>query len=145
MPPVWHTGAVRYIPCLLFSVCLGSLTPVLAAEPSQAAGTTPQSAPAATESSSSVAPTAATPAAPKVDADAEAKAQALAVEKKMRGRGYKPVVRNGTTYFCRSETAIGSRFPTQICGTPEDLDRAALNGKETTEKIQQDVTEQQSH
>ena len=30
-------------------------------------------------------------------------------------------------------------------GTPEDLDRAALNGKETTEKIQQDVTEQQSH
>jgi len=111
----------------------------------------PASTPTPPASSAAAATVTSAPAAAAASAktetatDADTAARAKATEKRLRGQGYKPVVRNGVTYFCRNEASLGSRFQSPVCGTPEDLDRAALNAKETTEKIQRDVTEHQSN
>jgi hypothetical protein len=57
--------------------------------------------------------------------------------KQMRGRGYKPVKRNGTLVFCRSEGELGSHFERQRCNTIDELKQAELSGKEYVNSIQQ--------
>jgi hypothetical protein len=133
---------MRQVACLVISLCVGTLSQTLAAEPPQApavqaAPSTPASSAATAAVSAAPATTAASSAKADGVKDADAKAQALALDKKMRGRGYKPRVKNGVTVYCRNETELGSHFDHQVCGTPEDLERAALNAKEETERIQQ--------
>jgi hypothetical protein len=50
--------------------------------------------------------------------------------KQMRGRGYKPVNRNGTLVFCRDEGELGSHFQ-------RTLKDAELSGKEYVNSLQQ--------
>lgn len=69
----------------------------------------------------------------KADADAKAKA----IDKRLRAAGYKPMNTNGTMRYCKSEQQLGSRFERQVCGTPEELDFAEQQGKETVRQIQQ--------
>jgi hypothetical protein len=57
--------------------------------------------------------------------------------KQMRGRGYKPVKRNGTLVFCRSEGELGTHFERTRCNTIEELKQAELTGKEYVKSIQQ--------
>ncbi|MEA3138002.1 MAG: hypothetical protein QOK23_171 [Gammaproteobacteria bacterium] len=57
--------------------------------------------------------------------------------KQMRGRGYKPVNRNGTLVFCRSEGQIGTHFERTRCNTIDELKQAELTGKEYVNSIQQ--------
>jgi hypothetical protein len=57
--------------------------------------------------------------------------------KQMRGRGYKPVKRNGTLVFCRSEGELGSHFERQRCNTIDELKQAELSGKDYVNSIQQ--------
>lgn len=57
--------------------------------------------------------------------------------KQMRGRGYKPEMRNGTLVFCRSEGQIGTHFEQTHCNTMDELNRAELTGKEYVNHIQQ--------
>jgi hypothetical protein len=57
--------------------------------------------------------------------------------KQMRGRGYKPVKRNGTLVFCRSEGELGTHFERTRCNTIEELKQAELTGKEYVNSIQQ--------
>lgn len=57
--------------------------------------------------------------------------------KQMRGRGYKPVTRNGTVVFCRAEGEIGTHFQRTRCNTLEELKEAQLTGKEYVNSIQQ--------
>lgn len=57
--------------------------------------------------------------------------------KQMRGRGYKPVLRNGTLVFCRSEHQIGSHFDATRCNTIDELNQAEQTGKEYVNSIQQ--------
>jgi hypothetical protein len=131
---------MRYLHCLIASLCVGALSQAIAADP-------PAPTPTATSApvqKSELAPVSAPPAAEtQVKADAEAKAKAdaeakdKAVDKRLRAQGYKPVNHNGTLRYCRSEQALGSRFPTSVCGTPEELDFAEKNGKETVQRIQQ--------
>ncbi len=56
--------------------------------------------------------------------------------KQMRGKGYKPKLVNGVTYFCRNEAPIGSRLERQTCSTLDELKQRQLDGKEYTEKVQ---------
>jgi hypothetical protein len=134
---------MRYVACLLISLCVGALSQTLAAEPPQApavqaAPSTPASSEATAAASAASATTAASGAKADPVKEADAKAQALALDKKMRGQGYKPKVnKNGITMYCRNEPEIGSHFERPVCGTPEDLERAALSSKEETERIQQ--------
>jgi|HubBroStandDraft_5_1064220.scaffolds.fasta_scaffold41080_4 hypothetical protein len=57
--------------------------------------------------------------------------------KQMRGRGFKPVTRNGTTVFCRAEGEIGTHFQRTRCSTLDELRAAELTGKEYVNSIQQ--------
>jgi hypothetical protein len=57
--------------------------------------------------------------------------------KQMRGRGYKPVKRNGTLVFFRSEGELGTHFERTRCNTIEELKQAELTGKEYVNSIQQ--------
>jgi hypothetical protein len=143
LPHLWHTHVMRQVASLLISLCVGSLSQSLAAEPPQApavqaAPSTPGSSEATAAVSAAATTTAASSAKAETVKDGDAKAQALALDKKMRGQGYKPrVQKNGTTLYCRNEPDLGSHFERQFCGTPEDLERAALSAKEATESIQQ--------
>jgi hypothetical protein len=57
--------------------------------------------------------------------------------KKMRGRGYKPINRNGVLVFCRSEGELGSHFVRTRCNTLDELKDAERTGQEWTNQIQQ--------
>ena len=60
-----------------------------------------------------------------------------ALIKKMRGRGFKPINRNGILVFCRSEGQLGSHFERTRCNTLDELKNAELTGQEYTKQIQQ--------
>jgi hypothetical protein len=82
--------------------------------------------------------TAAAPSAPKADKTEVASAGPTEAEiKQMRGRGFKPVTRNGTMLFCRDEGQIGTHFQRTRCSTLEQLKQAEQTGKEYVNSIQQ--------
>jgi len=56
--------------------------------------------------------------------------------KQMRGRGYKPVSRNGTLVFCRDEPQLGSHFQRTRCNTLKELKDAELSAKEYVNSVQ---------
>ena len=101
------------------------------------AQTTGLSAPSST---SDAKPAPAVPAAPAAKADKSGVANAGPTDaeiKQMRGRGYKPVNRNGTLVFCRDEGEIGTHFQRTHCSTLDQLKQAELSGKEYVNSIQQ--------
>jgi hypothetical protein len=107
------------------------------AAPSPAAQTTAPSAPSSA-ADAKAAP--GTPAAPPAKADKSEMVNVAATEaeiKQMRGRGYKPVNRNGTLVFCRDEGQIGTHFQRTHCSTLDQLKQAELSGKEYVNSIQQ--------
>jgi hypothetical protein len=97
-------------------------------------------APSAPSSTNDVKPAPGTPPAPAPKADKSEVVNVAATEaeiKQMRGRGYKPVNRNGTLVFCRDEGELGSHFRRTHCSTLEQLKQAELSGKEYVNSIQQ--------
>jgi hypothetical protein len=143
---MWHTFYMRYTQLLIASLGIGVFSQALAVDPPS-----PTSAPTATAAPASLI-TAAPPQDPaaaaeqakaeaKAKTDAQAKAdadaKAKAIDKRLRAQGYKPMNNNGTIRYCRGEQALGSRFERQVCGTPEELDFAEQQGKETVRTIQQ--------
>jgi hypothetical protein len=97
-------------------------------------------APSAPSSAADAKATPGTPAAPPAKADKSEVVNAVATEaeiKHMRGRGYKPVNRNGTLVFCRDEGEIGTHFQRTHCSTLDQLKQAELSGKEYVNSIQQ--------
>ena len=81
--------------------------------------------------------TTAGPAAKPDKTEVAAGAPTEAEIKQMRGRGFKPVTRNGTTVFCRAEGEIGTHFQRTRCSTLDELRAAELTGKEYVNSIQQ--------
>lgn len=111
--------------------------PPSAATQTTAAQTTAPSAPSSA-ADAKAAP--GTPAAPPAKADKSEVVNVAATEaeiKRMRGRGYKPVNRNGTLVFCRDEGEIGTHFQRTHCSTLDQLKQAELSGKEYVNSIQQ--------
>ena len=106
------------------------------AAPAPAAQTSAATAPASTSEAKQVA--GATPApAPKADKSEAGNGVPTEAEiKQMRGRGYKPVNRNGTLVFCRDEGELGSHFQRTRCNTLKELKDAELNGKEYANSVQ---------
>jgi hypothetical protein len=84
------------------------------------------------------APGTAPASAPKTDKSEVVNVAATDAEiKQMRGRGYKPVNRNGTLVFCRDEGELGSHFQRTHCSTLKQLKDAELSGKEYVNSLQQ--------
>jgi len=93
---------------------------ILAAVPAMAAEPAPE-APAEPASAAAPAATEAAPAA--AAAPAEAAAAAAPAEEFRIPAGYKKKKRDGETVYCRSQTPVGTRFPTEYCFTKNDLER----------------------
>jgi len=123
-------------------VSVGVCSATLADEPpapQSPAAQAPAPAPAAQPTAPS-APAADTVAAPAPKADKSEVVNVAATDaeiKQMRGRGYKPVNRNGTLVFCRDEGELGTHFQRTHCSTLEQLKQAELTGKEYVNSIQQ--------
>ena len=108
---------------------LGSL-PAMAAEtgPEAPAAPAPAAAPAAAEAEPVAAPASPAPAASAVAAPAAAAPVAApAAEEFKPPSGYKKKTRDGQQVYCRNETPIGTRFPTEYCFTQADLERIDKN------------------
>lgn len=130
------------IAACLTALCLCAFSASFAEEPqSPAAQADAAAAPAAGTAAAAHAPDTsadAKPVAPAAADKAAADKAALDAEiKKMRGRGYKPLVRNGQQLYCRSEGEIGSHFERTRCNTMDELKQAELNGKDYVKSIQQ--------
>jgi len=126
---------MRLIVGLLACSCAYQASQVLAADPPQPTAAPVQpgvSAPAASPSSSSSTP--ATPAA--TSASSSTAATSDSVDHRLRSQGYKPEVKNGTTYYCRKEPQLGSRFDQKVCATPEQLASIREDSKAMLDKIQ---------
>jgi hypothetical protein len=120
----------------LTALCICAFSASFAEEPQTPAPQTPAAAAVAT----APAPAPAADAKPAATAEADKAAEKAAMDaeiKKMRSRGYKPVVRNGQTLYCRSEGEIGSHFERVRCNTLDELKQAELNGKDYVKSIQQ--------
>ena len=87
-----------------------------ASEPTKQVSASPQ-APAAAAPVSSAAKT--TSAQPVANADSAAPAG----EEFQPPAGYRKKTRGTTTVYCRSDTPVGTRFPTEYCYTQSDLER----------------------
>lgn len=133
---------MRYQTVLGVALCLGAFSPGFAADP-PATSSAPAQATAASSDTSTAAATATTPpASDKAAADAALVAQTH----RLRSAGYKPKVKDGTTLWCRPETALGSRLSqVERCGTPEQIDQSVRDAKESVEKMQKNVTQRQSN
>jgi len=115
----------------------------VAAEEPQAPAPQPVTAetpPSSAAKSDAAKPTPASDASTSAKTDTSEKIDVAATDaliKKMRGRGYKPVNRNGILVFCRSEGQLGSHFERTRCNTLDELKDAELTGREYTKQIQQ--------
>jgi hypothetical protein len=134
---------MKLVTCFLV-VLVGVCSAALADEPQAPTPQPPAAqapAPNTPASASEVKPapgTAAAPGAPKAEKTELASAGPTEAEiKQMRGRGYKPVNRNGTLVFCRDEGELGTHFQRTRCSTLDQLKQAELSGKEYVNSIQQ--------
>jgi len=135
---------MRYIQLLIAALAIGVFSHALAVDPPSQQTSAP-TAPASLTAAAPPQDPAASAEQAKVEAKAKAEAQAKsdadakakAIDKRLRAAGYKPMNTNGTMRYCKSEQQLGSRFERQVCGTPEELDFAEQQGKETVRQIQQ--------
>ena len=107
----------------------GQETPAAPAEviapasvPAPAASATPESPPA--------------PSATPAPVAAPAPAEVAKAEEFKPPKDYKVKTREGQTVYCRSQTTVGTRFPTEFCFTQVDLERIEKNKR----SMQQDVS-----
>ena len=103
-------------------------TPVAGAAASNAA-TTPAATPARSESAPAAVPAATTAQTSKTQ-------DLTDDEKKLLSHGYKLETRGGQKFFCRSETLVGSRFPTKTCRTAEQMAVVRQNSKDYLNDVQ---------
>jgi cell pole-organizing protein PopZ len=99
----------------------------------------PATVASATASTSEVKQVQGAPAVPAPKADKSEAANGVPTEaeiKQMRGRGYKPVNRNGMLVFCRDEGELGSHFQRTRCNTLKELKDAELRAKEYVNSVQ---------
>jgi cytoskeletal protein RodZ len=127
---------MRTLPLLMILAGL----PAMAADPAQE---TPVAPAEATAPASVPAPAAsATPESPAAPAATPAPVAAATPTKAAKGEEFKPPkdykvkTRKGETVYCRSQTTVGTRFPTEFCFTQVDLERIEKNKR----SIQQDVS-----
>lgn len=127
-------------PTFLLMLCLGVAAQALAADPPAPATTAAQaqqSAPAASATPASASVPAGAPSADSQKSDSDSKSDVTPAQMKaLRMAGYKPVVRDGQTLFCRTEPVLGSRLEKRVCGTAADIERSTQNSQELAERIQ---------
>jgi hypothetical protein len=62
---------------------------------------------------------------------------------RLRSAGYKPKVKDGSTIWCKQQTALGSRLSqVEICGSPDQVEQSIQESKEAVEEAQRRGTMQ---
>jgi hypothetical protein len=108
-----------------------------AAQPAPASPPAASSAATPASSSTSAQPaSAAKPAASTTAASSTAAASDEDTDKRLRSQGYKPETHNGNKVYCRKETELGSRFPSKVCATPEQLANSNKDSQDALDKVQ---------
>ena len=130
---------MRFIIGLALCFCAMQASQALADDQtSSAAQPAPASPPAA--SSATTPASSSTTAKPASDAKPAASSTGAApdeaTDKRLRSQGYKPEMHNGNTVYCRKETELGSRFPSKVCATPEQLANANKDSQDALDKVQ---------
>ena len=116
----------RIIPLLMLLCSLPAIAAEAGPEAPNAPG--PVATPTAPVAEPAAAPQAPAPAASAVDAPAAAASVAAPVAEEFKPpSGYKKKTRDGRHVYCRSETPVGTRFPTEYCFTQTDLERIEKN------------------
>jgi len=118
----------------VFSVAAADPPTTPAASPAPAATSSSLGQPAASTAATTEAAKPAASATP--DATAQAAAQS-AEEKRLLAAGYKPEMRNGTKYWCRSEAELGSHLAGhKVCGTADQIKVASHESQDSVEQAQ---------
>jgi len=108
-----------------------------AAQPAPASPPAASSAATPASSSTSAQPaSAAKPVASTTAASSTAAASDEDTDKRLRSQGYKAETHNGNKVYCRKETELGSRFPSKVCATPEQLAIANKDSQDALNKVQ---------
>jgi hypothetical protein len=109
---------MRHLVALLSCLCLTEWSQTLA-DPAPQASTSQAAVPSATPAGSQTTPAAktavGTASAPPPAANPPSEAVLDAQDKALRSQGYKTEVRDGQTYYCRSEAALGTHFEKKVC------------------------------
>jgi hypothetical protein len=117
----------------------GCATAGWADEPASPGGVKSTETRAADATTAATAPPATTPAAAAPDKSALAAAEQLNI-RKVREQGYKPEKRkDGTTYWCRNEATLGTRFETKTCSTVEQILQRQKDAQEDVDKVQRQL------
>jgi hypothetical protein len=130
---------MRFIIGLALCFCAMQASQALADDQTSSAA---QPAPASPPAASSAATPASSSTTAKPASDAKPAASSTgaapdeATDKRLRSQGYKPEVHNGNTVYCRKESELGSRFPSKVCATPEQLANANKDGQDALDKVQ---------
>jgi hypothetical protein len=77
------------------------------------------------------------PAPPKTAAQSATTVVLTDEEKRYLLQGYKLKIERGKKYFCRSETAAGTRFSSTVCRTAETIRINRQNSRDAAEQAQQ--------
>jgi len=131
---------MRVAPGLVFFLCLGACSQVLADDP-PAPARPAQTEPAPPPASSSTPAPAATSTKPPVVA--QAKSDAVSADgvtkeelKRLHVAGYKQKTRGDQIVYCRVEPVLGTRFDREMCATARDLEFIRANGREMATQMQ---------
>jgi hypothetical protein len=130
---------MRFIIGLALCFCAMQASQALADDQTSSAA---QPAPASPPAASSAATPASSSTTAKPASDAKPAASSTgaapdeATDKRLRSQGYKPEMHNGNTVYCRKETELGSRFPSKVCATPEQLANANKDSQDALDKVQ---------
>jgi len=137
---------------LLAALSAGALTSALADPPTEAAPAT-TAAPAASPAPKPAAAPAPAAAAPAATAETTAADQTVLIKAQLDkdtqhflAEGYKPEIRHGEQFYCRKETALGSRLSTvKTCGTIEQLKLNEQEAKTNVSDMQRAQVGTSSH
>ncbi len=120
---------------LVFFLCIGVFSRVLADAPPPASSSTP--VPASSSAPAPAATGAKPPLVTQVKADAVSADGVTKEElKRLHAAGYKQKTRGDQIVYCRVEPVLGTRFDREMCATARDLEFIRSNSRELATQMQ---------
>jgi hypothetical protein len=126
---------------LSFVLGIGAFSCSFADDPTPTASA--QSIPASSATTAAATTATAPPTSEKTSA---ADAALVAQIHRLRSAGYKPKVKEGSTIWCKQQTALGSRLTqVEFCGSADQIEHSIQESKDAVEEAQRRVTQHQSN
>jgi hypothetical protein len=134
---------MRKLAALSIILGLGAFSSSFADDPPATSTAAAQSTPASSATTAVATTATAPPASAKTTSSDVA---SVAQVHRLRSAGYKPKVKDGTTVWCKQQTALGSRLTqVEFCGSADQIEQNIQDSKDAVEVAQRRVTEHQSN